>query len=245
MTADAAGPNRLHPAGNLLTGKAAEIAAAVRSLESQGAKGLMLDLRQCALGTSEEGMAVANLFLDRGLMTYLLGQHLPRKDFQADPAKAITRLPLVVTTNRGTADGAEIAAMALLENKRAEVVGRAHVRRCRGAPCHQLGGRRRPDSLRRQVLLAAGQGDSGYRESCLRCRTWNRSLSSTQKTQTPRSPWPRAPATKPEDDNLLKKAIEVLTKGPGVAVPRQPGMVPRERNSREPTSRAEVAMDRL
>ncbi len=66
---------------------------------------------------------MANLFLDKGLVTYLQGQQVPRKDFQADPAKAITRLPLVVTTNRGTADGAEIAAAALLENKRAQVVG--------------------------------------------------------------------------------------------------------------------------
>ncbi len=99
------------------------MAAAVRSLEQQGAKRFILDLRNCAVGTAEEGIAVANLFLDKGLMTYLQGQQVPRKDFQADPAKAITRLPLVVTTNRGTADGAEIAAAALLENKRAEVVG--------------------------------------------------------------------------------------------------------------------------
>jgi carboxyl-terminal processing protease len=57
------------------------------------------------------------------LVTYVQGQRYQRKDFQADPAKAITRLPVVVLTNRGTAGGSEVAAAALLDSKRAEVVG--------------------------------------------------------------------------------------------------------------------------
>ena len=48
---------------------------------------------------------------------------MPRQDFEADAAKDITKLPLVVITNRGTADGAEIAAAALMDDKRAELVG--------------------------------------------------------------------------------------------------------------------------
>ena len=38
-------------------------------------------------------------------------------------AKAISSLPLAVLTNRGTADAAEVATAALLDNKRAQVVG--------------------------------------------------------------------------------------------------------------------------
>ncbi|RPI09766.1 MAG: carboxyl-terminal protease [Acidobacteriales bacterium] len=218
----------------MLTGKAAEIASAVRSLESQGAKGLVLDLRQCALGTSEEGLAVANLFLDKGLMTYLLGQRLPRQNFQADPAKAITRLPLVVTTNRGTADGAEIAAMALLENKRAEVVGErtfgdAAVRRAINL---EDGG---------ALILSVGKyysqtgkaiQDTGVVPSVPYVES---EPVFDAEDETPQQPLAPRPVTKPEDDNLLKKAIEVLAKGPGVAAsPAKPGMIPRERNSREP-----------
>ena len=30
----------------------------------------MLDLRQCALGEPEDGIALADLFLDKGLVTY-------------------------------------------------------------------------------------------------------------------------------------------------------------------------------
>jgi carboxyl-terminal processing protease len=61
--------------------------------------------------------------LDNGLLTYLQGQRVPRKNFEADPAKIVSRLPVAVITNRGTAGGAEVAAAALLDRKRAEVVG--------------------------------------------------------------------------------------------------------------------------
>jgi carboxyl-terminal processing protease len=110
-------PNTLAP------GKVKEVAAAVESLQKQGAQKLILDLRNCAVGEPEDGIALANLFLAKGEITYLQGQKVPRKDFEADAAKDVTKLPLVVITNRGTADGAEIAAGALMDDKRAEVVG--------------------------------------------------------------------------------------------------------------------------
>ena len=107
----------------LAPGKVKEVAAAVESLQKQGAQKLILDLRNCAVGTPQDGIALANLFLAKGEITYLQGQKVPRQDFEADAAKDITKLPLVVITNRGTADGAEIAAGALLDDKRAELVG--------------------------------------------------------------------------------------------------------------------------
>jgi carboxyl-terminal processing protease len=107
----------------LAPGKVKEVAAAVESLQKQGAQKLILDLRNVAVGGPQEGIALANLFLAKGEITYLQGQKVPRQDFNAEASKDITKLPLVVITNRGTADGAEIAAAALLEDKRAELVG--------------------------------------------------------------------------------------------------------------------------
>ena len=104
-------------------GKAQEIAAKVKALQRQGAKKLILDLRDCAVGDESEGVAVANLFLNHGTITYLQGQKYPRETFNADPAKAITNLPLVVMVNRGTAGAAEIVAGAILEDGRGDVVG--------------------------------------------------------------------------------------------------------------------------
>jgi carboxyl-terminal processing protease len=43
-----------------------EIAAKISELEKQGAKKLILDLRHCAHGVPAEGIAVANLFMDKG-----------------------------------------------------------------------------------------------------------------------------------------------------------------------------------
>jgi carboxyl-terminal processing protease len=100
-----------------------EIAAAISDLEKKGAKKLVLDLRYCAVGTAEEGVPLADLFLEKGLITYLQGQRVQRKDFQADSAKPKFKESLVVLTNRGTAGAAEVAAAALQDDKRAELVG--------------------------------------------------------------------------------------------------------------------------
>ncbi|MDQ6700610.1 MAG: S41 family peptidase, partial [Acidobacteriota bacterium] len=107
----------------LANGKVKEVAAAVNDLQKKGVRKFVLDLRNCAVGTPEDGVDLANLFMDKGLIAYLQGQRFPRKDFQADSKKAITNLPLIVITNRGTASGAEIAAAALQNGKRSEIVG--------------------------------------------------------------------------------------------------------------------------
>jgi carboxyl-terminal processing protease len=104
-------------------GKSQEIANTIKSLQKDGTKKLILDLRDCSEGEESEGIATANLFLNHGTITYLQGQKYPRESFNADPTKAITALPLVVLVNRGTAGPAEIVASAILENARGDVVG--------------------------------------------------------------------------------------------------------------------------
>jgi|WetSurMetagenome_2_1015567.scaffolds.fasta_scaffold84553_1 carboxyl-terminal processing protease len=218
--------------GSLTAGKAVEISNAARSLEKQGAKGLILDLRNCAMGTPGEGIAVANLFVGSGLLTYLEGQQQPRKDYQAEAAKAVVRLPLVVTTNSGTADGAEIAASALLESKRAEVVG----------------GRTFGDAaVRRAITMEDGgalilsvakfyspQGkaiqDTGVIPSVPYVESEPTADLEDEAAETPPRPvTPQAPP-KPEDDKLLKKAIEVLTKGPSAEAASTRTEAPIDRN---------------
>jgi carboxyl-terminal processing protease len=107
----------------LTKGKAQEIASKIKSLEKSGAKKILLDLRYCAEGDETEGIAVANLFLNHGTITYLQGQKYPRQAFNADPSKAITNLPVAVLVNRGTSGAAEIVAAAILENARGDLVG--------------------------------------------------------------------------------------------------------------------------
>jgi carboxyl-terminal processing protease len=107
----------------LSAGHVKEVASAIQKLQKDGAQKLIVDVRSCAIGSPEDGIALSNLFLNKGRITYLQGQRVPRQNFDADPAKAVTTLPVAVLTNRGTADAAEILAAAIQDNKRGQVVG--------------------------------------------------------------------------------------------------------------------------
>ncbi len=105
-------------------GRSQEIANKLKALQKEGAKKIILDLRNSGSGEEDEGVATANLFLNHGTITYLQGQKYPKQTFNADPQKAIvTSLPLVVLVDRGTAGPAEIVAAAIMENARGDVVG--------------------------------------------------------------------------------------------------------------------------
>jgi carboxyl-terminal processing protease len=107
----------------LSAGKVQEIARQVVDAQNKGAKKIILDLRNCAVGDPNEGVALANLFLNHGSIGYVQGQKYPKQTFTADASKAITTLPLVVLVNRSTAGAAEVATSAILENARGDVVG--------------------------------------------------------------------------------------------------------------------------
>ena len=105
-------------------GRSQDVAAKLKQLQKEGAKKIVLDLRNSGDGEEDEGIATANLFLDHGTITYLQGQKYPKQTFNADPQKAVVpNIPLVVLVNRGTAGPAEIVASAIMENSRGDVVG--------------------------------------------------------------------------------------------------------------------------
>lgn len=101
----------------------AQTTAKLEDLKRQGAKYIVLDVRHCSTGEQDKGIALANLFLDGGEITYVQGQKTARKEFDAKPEDDVWKGPLVIITDRGTAGAAEIAAAALEDNKRAQVVG--------------------------------------------------------------------------------------------------------------------------
>jgi carboxyl-terminal processing protease len=108
---------------SLAKGKSQEVANKVKSLQKNGAKRLILDLRDASDGEMSEAVSTANLFLNHGTIGYLQGQKYPKETYTADPQKAISTLPLVVLVNRGTAGPAELVASAILENNRGDVLG--------------------------------------------------------------------------------------------------------------------------
>ncbi len=100
-----------------------EAKAELQKLKQAGAKYVVLDLRHCSTGDQQQGVALANLFLKDGEITYLQGQKFAKQDYVAKPTDEVWTGPLVVITNRATAGGAEIAAAALMDDKRAQVLG--------------------------------------------------------------------------------------------------------------------------
>jgi carboxyl-terminal processing protease len=98
------------------------VAAQVRRLESQGAKGFVLDLRGDPGGLLSQAVAVSSLFLGHGVIVSLSGAHFVHEVFRARP-EVVTNLPLVVLVDRYTASSAEIVAAALSEDGRATLVG--------------------------------------------------------------------------------------------------------------------------
>jgi carboxyl-terminal processing protease len=108
---------------SLAANRLAQVKSSLEDLRKQGAKYVVLDLRHCSTGDQERGVALANMFLTSGEITYLQGQKTPKKDFVASERDSVWTGPLIVITNRSTAGGAEIAAAALMDDKRAQVVG--------------------------------------------------------------------------------------------------------------------------
>jgi len=104
-------------------GKAQEVSAKLQELISKGANKIVLDLRNCAGGETDEAVDAASLFLDKGMVAYLAGQRYPRKDLDVKPSGQVCKLPLAVLINQSTAGPAELVAAAVSENKRGQVVG--------------------------------------------------------------------------------------------------------------------------
>jgi carboxyl-terminal processing protease len=104
-------------------GKAQEISSKLSELEAQGARKIVLDLRNCAGGNVQEAVDTASLFLDKGLVTYLSGQRFARQELEVHPKGSVSKLPLAVLINQSTAGPSELVAAAVLGNKRGEVVG--------------------------------------------------------------------------------------------------------------------------
>jgi carboxyl-terminal processing protease len=90
----------------------------------QGLQGLVLDLRNNPGGVLEASVAVADDFLDHGLIVSADGR-TPDARFrmEATPGDLVNGAPIVAIVNGGSASAAEILAGALHDHGRAELVG--------------------------------------------------------------------------------------------------------------------------
>lgn len=104
---------------------AQELTAAIDSLRTAGMRALVLDMRWNPGGLLEEGVAVADLFLDPGQEIVATRGRAPGATRQVSDraAQRYATLPLVVLVNGASASATEIVAGALQDHDRAVIVG--------------------------------------------------------------------------------------------------------------------------
>jgi carboxyl-terminal processing protease len=200
-------------ATTLTPGNVKEVAADLANLQKQGAQKLVLDLRSCSVGEPEQGIALANLFLSSGTVTYLQGQRVPRKNFAAEASRTVWKQPMVVLTNHGTADAAEVAAAALLDNKRAELVGE---RTYGDASERRVITMDDGGAIILSVAKYYSPGGKAIQDVGVTPNNPMNEPEAQVELDENGEPLPQQPEVTPkkaDEDPLLKKAIEILTKG--------------------------------
>jgi carboxyl-terminal processing protease len=103
-------------------GTGRKVRTALDGLRAKKVGGIVLDLRGNPGGLLEEGVEVASLFLDRGIVVTYRGRAVEEKTYTA-PGRGDTTTPVVVLVDSGTASAAEVVAGALQDRNRALVVG--------------------------------------------------------------------------------------------------------------------------
>jgi carboxyl-terminal processing protease len=104
-----------------------ELRQAIDSLRGLGTRTLILDLRNDPGGLLTQGVAVADLFLQRGQAVVAMRGRSPgtTRQFDDDSPTPWPGLGLIVLVNGGTASASEIVAGALQDHDRALIVGTA------------------------------------------------------------------------------------------------------------------------
>jgi len=120
MRDDGVGVIRLHEfsatAGEL-------VEKGVEELLSEGARGIVFDLRYNPGGWLEQAVEVSDIFLDDGVILFERWSDGRERVFEAHPGDVGEDVPLVVLVNGGSASASEIVAGALQDHERAVLVG--------------------------------------------------------------------------------------------------------------------------
>lgn len=102
-----------------------ELLNALLTLQTEGFKGLVIDLRDNGGGYLGAAVQMANEFLpDNQLIVYTEGRKSKQQVYYTDGRGSYQSIPLIVLTGEYTASAAEIFAGAIQDNDRGIIVGR-------------------------------------------------------------------------------------------------------------------------
>lgn len=98
-----------------------QLTTQLEALKTQGITSLILDLRDNGGGLLQQGILVADEFLDGGDIVFQRARGVTQRIAAADPQ--FFDMPMVVLVNKNSASASEIVAGALQDNDRAIVIG--------------------------------------------------------------------------------------------------------------------------
>lgn len=104
-------------------GAGAAVRSQVSRVRREGARALILDLRDNGGGLLQEAVNTASIFIPNGTIVSTDGRAQTRQVYMARGGAIPTSIPLVVLVNDRTASAAEIVTGALKDHGRATVVG--------------------------------------------------------------------------------------------------------------------------
>ncbi|WP_258007254.1 S41 family peptidase [Staphylococcus sp. 17KM0847] len=106
-------------------GTAGELKSTIQKAQQQGAKQILIDLRNNPGGLLDEAVKMANIFLDKGETVVQLEKGKNKQVIKTDgtPLKDIKNLNVSVLINEGSASASEVFAGALRDHKVATIYG--------------------------------------------------------------------------------------------------------------------------
>ncbi|HEY5317943.1 MAG TPA: S41 family peptidase [Solirubrobacteraceae bacterium] len=105
------------------SGAGDQVRSDVQQVLHQGARGIVLDLRENGGGLINEAIKVASIFIPSGTIVSIHGRNTPRQVFTATGGAISSKIPVVVLVDGQTASASEIVTAALQDYHRALVVG--------------------------------------------------------------------------------------------------------------------------
>ncbi|MDX1662729.1 MAG: S41 family peptidase, partial [Candidatus Promineifilaceae bacterium] len=101
-----------------------QLSETLEMMLAQNPQGLILDLRDNPGGFLDQSIAVADLFLDEGVVLYERSRTLGIDEvYSSRTGQLAEEIPLVVLVNAGSASAAEIVAGAVQDRERGVLIG--------------------------------------------------------------------------------------------------------------------------
>jgi len=101
----------------------ADVSDAIKKRKST-TKGIILDLRNNPGGLLNQAVGLVDIFVDKGKIVSQKGRHeRDNETYSAKSSNTLTKVPLVILVNGGSASASEIVSGALQDHKRGIVVG--------------------------------------------------------------------------------------------------------------------------